>query len=179
MEIGKVINGIKVVGALTDIYRFHNEHTYVICAIGSSKIRQDIISIITQENVGLKFAVLVHPTAIIPDEISIQEGSSIFALSMVSTNVNIGRHVVISYGVTIGHDSYIKDYGTILPGCHLAGNVIVHRGAEIGTGASVIQGMEIGEYSIVGAGAVVIRPIPDCCTAVGVPAKPIKFRSSS
>jgi len=39
----------------------------------------------------------------------------------------------------------------------------------------LIQGITVGNYSIVGAGAVVIKDIPEKCTAVGSPAKPIKF----
>lgn len=37
---------------------------------------------------------------------------------------------------------------------------------------------EIGDYTIVGAGAVVAKTLPAKCTAVGVPAKPIKFHES-
>jgi acetyltransferase-like isoleucine patch superfamily enzyme len=37
--------------------------------------------------------------------------------------------------------------------------------------------MKIGNETIIGAGAVVSRTLPDNCTAVGVPAKPIKFQS--
>ena len=46
---------------------------------------------------------------------------------------------------------------------------------EIGTGTQIIQGKNVGKESIVGAGAVVVRDIPEKCTAVGCPAKPIKF----
>jgi acetyltransferase-like isoleucine patch superfamily enzyme len=52
----------------------------------------------------------------------------------------------------------------------LSGQVRVALGAHIGTGASVIQGIRIGAWSIVGAGAVVIRDVPAGVTAVGVPA---------
>ena len=47
---------------------------------------------------------------------------------------------------------------------------------ELGTGAHIIQGKTVGAYSVVGAGAVVIRDIPECCTAVGNPAKPLRKR---
>ena len=45
----------------------------------------------------------------------------------------------------------------------------------IGTGAKIINQIEIGEYTIVGAGAVVSKSLPNKCTAVGIPAKPIKY----
>ena len=39
----------------------------------------------------------------------------------------------------------------------------------------IIQGKNIGSQSIIGAGAVVVKDIPKRCTAVGSPAKPIRF----
>jgi hypothetical protein len=45
----------------------------------------------------------------------------------------------------------------------------------VGTGSKIINQVEIGKFSIIGAGAVVSKNIPANCTAVGVPAKPIKF----
>jgi acetyltransferase-like isoleucine patch superfamily enzyme len=41
----------------------------------------------------------------------------------------------------------------------------------------VIQGVRIGCDAIVGAGAVVLSDVPDSCTVVGVPARPIQVRA--
>ena len=51
----------------------------------------------------------------------------------------------------------------------------IGHAVELGTGMQIIQGKSVGDYSIVGAGAVVVKDIPEKCTAVGSPAKPIKF----
>ena len=48
----------------------------------------------------------------------------------------------------------------------------------VGTGAKIINQLTIGKSTIVGAGAVVSKSLPDYCTAVGIPAKPIKFHSN-
>ncbi|HOJ85133.1 MAG TPA: DapH/DapD/GlmU-related protein, partial [Bacillota bacterium] len=52
---------------------------------------------------------------------------------------------------------------------------LIKEGCLIGTNSALIEGISIGEWSIIGAGAVVTKDIPPHCTAVGVPAKPIKF----
>ena len=52
----------------------------------------------------------------------------------------------------------------------------VYKRQMLGTGAKVIQGIHIGENTMIGAGAVVISNIPANCTAVGVPAKVIKYK---
>lgn len=58
---------------------------------------------------------------------------------------------------------------------NISGNVDIGECAEMGTGMQIIQGKKIGAGSIVGAGAVVVKDIPENCTAVGSPAKPIKY----
>lgn len=73
------------------------------------------------------------------------------------------------------NDDIIHDYVTIYPNVNVSGNVEVGECSELGTGMQIIQGKNIGKESIIGAGAVVIRDIPDKCTAVGSPARVIKI----
>ncbi|MEG1887748.1 MAG: transferase, partial [Oscillospiraceae bacterium] len=65
----------------------------------------------------------------------------------------------------------------IYPSVNISGNVHIGSVSEIGTGSNVIQHMKIGENTIVGAGSVVVKDIPANCTAVGAPAKAIKFHN--
>ena len=54
------------------------------------------------------------------------------------------------------------------------GPVIIRRGAYIGANVTILQGVEIGESSIVGAGAVVTRSVPPASVVAGVPARTVK-----
>ena len=56
-----------------------------------------------------------------------------------------------------------------------ADTVEIKDGAWIGGGVIILPGVTIGKNSIIGAGSVVSRSIPDNCIAVGNPCKPIKF----
>jgi acetyltransferase-like isoleucine patch superfamily enzyme len=47
----------------------------------------------------------------------------------------------------------------------------VQRGTHIGIGAAVLPGIKIDKNSVVGAGAVVTKDVPDNVTVVGVPAR--------
>ena len=58
-----------------------------------------------------------------------------------------------------------------------SGEVHIQEKVYIGTGAKIINQLTIGTGTIVGAGAVVSKSLPDYCTAVGIPAKPIKFHN--
>ncbi len=52
--------------------------------------------------------------------------------------------------------------------------VTIRRGAYIGANVTILQGVEIGESSVVGAGAVVTRSVPPASVVTGVPAKMVK-----
>ena len=69
----------------------------------------------------------------------------------------------------------ISDYCSFMPGVNISGVVVIKGSVYVGTGAKIINQVEIGENTIVGAGAVVFKSLPANCTAVGIPAKPIKF----
>ena len=60
------------------------------------------------------------------------------------------------------------------PGARLAGGVNVGEGTHIGLNASVIPNINIGKWCIIGAGAVIIRDVPDYSVVVGNPGKIIK-----
>ncbi|MGZ9197173.1 MAG: DapH/DapD/GlmU-related protein, partial [Candidatus Deferrimicrobiaceae bacterium] len=77
---------------------------------------------------------------------------------------------------SVDHDCAIGDFVHICPGAHLGGAVVVEEGTFLGVGSSVVPGIRIGRWSVIGAGAVVTKDIPDNCTAVGVPARVIKTR---
>lgn len=174
---GKVLNGYPVLGDF-DYFQKHNENvqTYAVCAVGSPQAKLKLVK--RAEAAGLKFANLVHPGVLMSSHVELGVGNIICAGSIISTNVRIGSHVSINPASTVGHDSVIEDYATILWSVNISGNCTVGAGCEIGTNATVIQGKTIGRWSVIGAGAVVVRDIPPICTAVGVPARPIKFRDN-
>jgi acetyltransferase-like isoleucine patch superfamily enzyme len=59
----------------------------------------------------------------------------------------------------------------VAPGAVLAGNVSVGPHTLIGLGSRILPGRSIGSEATIGAGAVVIRDVPDRATAIGIPAK--------
>lgn len=63
-----------------------------------------------------------------------------------------------------------------MPTCNISGEVVIGESVYCGTGVKIINQTYIGDNAIIGAGAVVTKPIPANCTAVGMPAKVIKFK---
>lgn len=171
---GQVRNGFPVLGSTEILAEEWLKGVYVICGFSHPEGKKQAVARVQELQPNIRFATLIHPTAVYGDENVIGEGTMICAGSIVTTNVTLGSHVIINYGCTVGHDCTIESYAAILPGTNLSGNVTIREGVQTGTGSAVIPGVEVGAYTIVGAGAVVTRKLPAHCTAVGVPAKPIK-----
>lgn len=117
-------------------------------------------------------------------------GRAICGISQVITNVDIhpacsiGRRVFIDHGsgVVIGETSVIEDDVLIYQGVTLGGvsltqgkrHPTIKQGAVLGAGAKVLGNIVIGEYAKIGANSVVVKAVPDCSTAIGIPAHVIE-----
>ena len=167
---GSKINGYEVVG---DINWLKEQELYVVSAIGDPIIKKKVIDRLEGSN--NKYPVLIHPSVIYSDRVTIGEGSIICAGNIITVNIEIGKHVIVNLDCTIGHDAIIGDYSTILPSVNISGFVKIEESVSVGTGSAIIQGVNIGKNTVIGAGSVVTKDLPPNCTAVGVPTKPIKF----
>lgn len=170
---GQEFYGSKVLGGIE--WLKNNKNAGVIVAIGNPSIKKRIVEEIKKIE-GVSFPTIVHPRALIGNKVHIGEGCVVCANTIITTDVVIKNHVILNLSCTIGHDSIIEDFVTVAPGSLISGNVKICEGSDIGTGSNIIQGKKIGSWSIVGAGAVVIKDVPDNVTSVGNPAKVIKNR---
>ena len=170
---GKEINGYPVLGMTNEIYLMPD--ALYICAVGSSRIREKIINRMKEVKPDIRFATLIDPSVEMSSFVKIGEGTIICAHTIITVNIEIGDHVIINLDCTVGHDAILHDYVTLYPSVNVSGMTEIGRCSELGTGMQIIQTKKVGDYSIIGAGAVVVKDIPDKCTAVGSPAKPIKF----
>ena len=168
-----IINGYPVLGNEDDVRRYPD--VYYVIAIGASRTREKIVNNMKAINPGLKFGTVIDPSVEMSDLVTIGEGTIICAHTIITVNIVIGKHVIINLDCTIGHDAILNDFVTLYPSVNVSGITNIGYAVELGTGMQIIQGKSVGDYSIVGAGAVAVKDIPEKCTAVGNPAKPIKF----
>ena len=110
----------------------------------------------------------------------------IMGLTQIFTHIDIhpaaqiGKRVFIDHGigVVIGETSIIEDDVLIYQGVTLGGvsldcgkrHPTIRQGAVLGAGAKILGNIEIGEYSKIGANSVVVKEVPSCSTAIGIPA---------
>lgn len=165
---GKTIDEYQVLG---DCEWLNNQkgEIYAVCAIGSSAIRKQVIEKLT----NVKFATVIDPNVQMSKKVNIGEGTIICAGTIITVDITIGNHVIINLDCTVGHDTVLEDYVTLYPSVNVSGNTRLGECVEMGTGSQTIQGLDICNDAIVGAGAVVVRDIWEPGTYVGIPVKKI------
>ena len=168
------IHGLPVIGNDVEVNQTKEPLSLVI-AVGEPKMKTKIRA--KYDNPLISFPSLIHPSVIVGDKSSVEigEGCIICAGCILTTDIKIKDFVTLNLMCTVGHDTIIESYSSFMPAVNISGEVLIHEGVYVGTGVKIINQLEIGEKAIVGAGAVVAKNLPANCTAVGVPAKPIKF----
>lgn len=170
---GTSVSGYPVLGTTADVVKYPD--AYYICAIGNARARKHVVKKV-KSVAPIKFATLIDPACIYCDgKVTFGEGCVICAYTYITVDIRIGNHVYIGANCTVGHDAVVDDFVTLYPSVTLSGNTHIASGCELGTGSQIIQGLTVEKNTIVGAGSAIIRNLPSDCTAVGVPALPIKY----
>lgn len=126
---------------------------------------------------GYRFASVIHPGAIVAPEAELADGVQVMAGAILQTGCVVEENCIINTGARVDHDCVIRAHAHLAPGAVLSGNVHVGARSHVGVGATVLQGVNIGSDTIVGAGAVVLSDVPESCTVVGIPARPIRVKA--
>ena len=131
---------------------------------------------------ALQFINLIHPSATFGRGqralLDQQRGVTVCAGVRFMNSIQVGDFTIFSLNATIGHDCTVDDFVTIMPGVNVSGHVHIARACWLGTGAAINQGTpqarrSIGEGTVIGSGAVVIRDCDPGAVYAGVPARRI------
>jgi UDP-2-acetamido-3-amino-2,3-dideoxy-glucuronate N-acetyltransferase len=122
----------------------------------------------------------VMPGAVIGDRCNLGQNVVVMAGVRLGNNVKVQNNVSIYEGVVLEDDVFCGPScvftNVVNPRSHVPRKseyqpTIVRRGATIGANATIVCGVTLGEYSFIGAGAVVRSDVPPFALMVGVPAR--------
>ena len=141
----------------------------VIVGIDNASVRRRIQESIPDE----KLIILIHPDAVVAEDIVIGTGTVVMAGTVINPGARIGKGCIINTCSCVDHDCEVGDYVHIAVGSHLCGTVSVGNGTWIGAGATVSNNVSICSNCMIGAGSIVVKNIDLAGTYFGVPARSI------
>jgi sugar O-acyltransferase (sialic acid O-acetyltransferase NeuD family) len=120
---------------------------------------------------GARFASLIHPTAVVARTATLGEGVVLCPHTLVSADCRVGDFVAVNVMSSIGHDVVVGAYSTLSGHVDLTGFVQVGEACFFGTGARVLPKVKVGKGAKIGAGATIMRGVPDDAVMFTMPAK--------
>ncbi|MEW9052651.1 MAG: acetyltransferase [Neobacillus sp.] len=125
------------------------------------------------ENRGGKFISLIHPTAIIGENVQLGNGCIISPRAILTCDIQVGDFVMINLCSTIGHDVVIGNGCTINSHSDVTGCAELGTGVFLGSHAVITPSIKVRDFAKIGAGSVVVKKVKPDTTVFGIPAKQI------
>jgi sugar O-acyltransferase (sialic acid O-acetyltransferase NeuD family) len=147
----------------------NNDDDAFIVAIGDNWTRMNVYDDLVEA--GQHAGTVIHPTATVSEEATIEDGAYIGAEAVVNPGAFVGENAIVNTRATVEHDCVVGAHAFVAPHAVMCGESKLGEGALLGANATLAVGKSIGEWTKVGEGAVVKENLPAHVTAVGVPAK--------
>ena len=175
--INQKVCGIPVLGGLDFLACLKDEYDVkaVYCPLGNNKLRVEILN----RALGLGYEVpnFIHSTVDISPNVEIGKGVYILLGTHIMPYTKIKNFVMISMGVNVAHHSILHEGTFLSTGVNFGASIIANKYAYIGISATIMTGVhELGENCLIGAGAVVIKDVPQNAIMAGIPAKVLKYK---
>lgn len=176
--VGEETLAYRVLGAEADLPALAEQHALggVLVAIGDNHVRARVTAVVAALCPQLQFVTAVHPQASIGKAVRLGAGSVVMAGAVINPQCEVGQGCIVNTRASLDHDSVMAAFSSLAPAAATGGNASLGSCSALGMGALLLQRMRVGEHSVVGAGAVVTRPVGDLCVSYGAPARTIRSR---
>jgi len=177
--IGSDRFGYKIIGQQENISELiiQNQIYGGIIAIGDNYARGNVYHQISALAPNFEFINAIHPSVIIGNNVKIGKGVTAMAGVIFNPKAVIGDFTFFATGAQVEHDCIIHDSASISAGSVTGGYVTIGKYSALTLGVTVLDRIEIGENTVVGAGSLVLKSLPPNVLVYGNPAKVIKSRN--
>ena len=168
---------VEWLGTDSDAPSFKNDHLFHIAFVyaGLPLMKKRRLLIDKFEEMGVGFASIVAPSALVTRNSSVGEGSAVLNNAVIN-RAHLGRNVVVNTGAIVEHDCVIGSNSFIGPGAVMGGNVKIGENCFIGLGTRIKNGVTITDNISVGMGAIIDRDLTEPGIYHGIPLRfhPVK-----
>jgi UDP-perosamine 4-acetyltransferase len=152
--------GVPFLGNDTVVEQHSSNDILLVNGIGSVSqpyLRQKIFQ--KFKSMDFCFRSVIHHSSVIAGDVKLGEGVQVMAGAVVQCGCKIGDNTIVNTCASMDHDCQIGSHVHLSPGVILSGNVFIEELGHIGTGAKIIQSVQVGARSFVKAGTVVTSNI--------------------
>lgn len=170
VNVGNKVLGHSIIGTDDQIINYVDDALFIVTvghikdATLRIKLHQRII------DAGGNLATIVAPTAHVSRYAHLGVGTVVMHHAVVNADANIGRGCIINTFANIEHDARIGDYCHISTGAIVNGNCIVGNEIFLGSQSVVVNGIEITDGCVIGAGSLVRKNLSQKGVYSGIPA---------
>jgi sugar O-acyltransferase (sialic acid O-acetyltransferase NeuD family) len=177
-DIDSIRFGYKILGRQEDIKELVSKYGIEggVISIGDNWVRYYVSSQIKEQIPNFNFVNAIHPSVVIGDNVKLGEGIVMMAGCIINPKSQVGDFTFFATGAQLDHDCNIGNFSSISAGSITGGYVTLGDFSSITLGVTVIDRLQIGTNTVVGAGSLVVKSLPDDVLAYGNPCKIIRSR---
>lgn len=182
LEVGTKIGKykkIEVIGKSENISDYlENGHASVFIAYVGFKNEKAMHRKIMSLNIASNMLYsVIDPNSVIPKEYcKIGKGVLIAPFAQLSPDTTVSDNCMLLANSFLGHDSFMDHFSHLATNAVVGADVHVGKAVHVGSNSTIREGVKIGDYSIIGGGAVVTKDVPENSIVVGNPARVLRIK---
>lgn len=148
----------RTVGLSEVVSAFAPDTHRVIMAMGYNDLNRTREAMFTRlKAMGYSLETYIHPDARVHTQHPIGEGSVVLPGAVIEPQARVGANTMVWSNVTLAHHSSVDDHCWVAAGTVVSGQAKVLHHTFLGVACTVVNAVTVGEFNIVGAGALITR----------------------
>lgn len=172
------MSGYRTVGLSQAVVAFPPDTHHVVMAMGYNDLNRSRESMFVRlKAMGYGVETYIHPDALVYTDLPLGEGSVVLPGAVIEPSVLVGANTMVWCNVTLAHHSSVGDHCWVAAGTVVSGQAKVLHHTFLGVNSTVVNGVTVGEFNIVGADALISRDTKPQSVHLSRSAEPFRYSS--
>jgi sugar O-acyltransferase (sialic acid O-acetyltransferase NeuD family) len=172
------IGGYRTVCLSEAVNAFSPDTHRVIMAVGYNDLNRTRETMFGHlKAMGYIVETYIHPDARVYTDQPVGEGSVVLSGAVIEPHARVGANTMVWSNVTLAHHSSVEDHCWVAAGTVISGQARVSRNTFLGVSCTVVNAVTVGEFNIIGAGALITRDTKPQSVHLARSAEPFRYSS--